>query len=1061
MYRMNMHKLMVLFLALLTAMPSCAPPHPVLIQTPPPAIPTTATPTLVPVTPTAISSPTPQPSTQRDSETQDQLPILLAEENLGVRFEYLQQHTLALDVAHGRIFIGAPPTQTLILSTETLRITETLPVGGGVAIDPKRERLFIGTPVGVAVFNLDSLQLAGTIPITASFFGSTPIVDSSTGDLFIVHNGIYVADPTSFQVTARISGTFPTAGGTVPNPYAVDAALNAQNRQLYVSLNNGIPGSNNGNTLTIYDLKSGAAIYQDGERSIVSFDVDEDSGRLFVTRSRMNTSSLSIIEGGTKPVLRINGITGSVKADMQRGRIYISESWGPSPRLLVLDSATGALIADVPLPRLYMLAAFDADADRLYFLSPDGYLMVMSGHGTQPPVPQTFEPIGVLTGSVAWIAPSPNFADDRVLFAAWTPTGYSGGPLGSQAGQLLASTDAGMTWGRVRGGLPAHLVVNALAYSPDFARDKTVFAALLAPNGGGGLYISNDAGQSWRPATRGLNDWVIAEIAVAPGFPINRTVFALTWQGGLFRSTDGGKSWQRTSYTARPVAMNARTLAISPDFIQDKTLVVSSGDSTSISRDGGENWWPLLENRAASLVLASGDIMMGSFSDAGVLRSRDGGVAWQAASHGLRLDISSRVMLALSPDFARDGTAFALVQSYERSALYRTIDGGASWQIESSEWTGRVQITALAVSPNWTQDETIFIGLNDGRLRGVKVGDLKWSDAPAALDRLNIEAIAISPDYARDSTIFIGSGQAGMFVSTNGGQSWQETSFPARSTGANRIYIAFSPNYANDHMIFASASGQVFRSEDNGATWQVLTSGLGNFFQTSALAISPQFASDRTVLIGGGYRTPRVMRSSDAGQTWSATSGLQSNNGIQALAFAPGIGNVAYAWADQAGLYRSGDGGATWTRVFSPTGAAGWGVQSLAISPNFPQDRLMFLGAVGAENIRRSANGGATWHPSVTGLPAGLTWGSAIALSPNFKHDQTIFLGTDKGVFCSQDGGVTWKASSRGLPQAGVLALAISPDFTADPPGGKLFVGLVDRGLYVSNDGGTTWKAAR
>jgi photosystem II stability/assembly factor-like uncharacterized protein len=70
-----------------------------------------------------------------------------------------------------------------------------------------------------------------------------------------------------------------------------------------------------------------------------------------------------------------------------------------------------------------------------------------------------------------------------------------------------------------------------------------------------------------------------------------------------------------------------------------------------------------------------------------------------------------------------------------------------------------------------------------------------------------------------------------------------------------------------------------------------------------------------------------------------------------------------------------------------------------------------------------------------------------------------VYLGTDRGVFRSDDGGVTWaKLPNAGLPQAGVLSLALSPNFSVDR---TLFAGLAERGLYVSTDGGTTWKAAR
>ncbi len=771
---MNTRRFVVLFLILVIAMSGCAPLRIGPVGTPPSITPAriASTATATPVTPTATPISNLQSPKAGDSPIPNLMPVIIADIDLGMRFEQPLEHAVALDVDGGRLFVSAPPDRTLVISTEDWSITGTLPLGGGVAVDRTHEQLFIGASGGVSVFDLDGLRLIGAIPITADPFGSTPIPDESADKLFVVYKGVYVAYPTALAVMERISGTFPISPGLTMSPYAADAAFGVaatrESRRLYISLNNGIPGSNNGNTLMVYDLKTSAMVYRDNERSVISLAADESSGRLFVARSRMNFNSFSILatEGsGIKPTLRVNGISGSVKVDAQRGRIYIADV--STPRLLVLDAATAALIADVPLPRACTLAAFDAESDRLYLLSPDGRLLVMRGHGAAAPIPQAIEPTSIVTGSVAWIAPSPDFVRDPpvgMLFAAWTEEGaLSGRPAGALAGRLFASADGGATWSRVLGGLPPYLLVNALAFSPDFVRDKIMFASLLSPNGsGGGLYVSQDAGRSWRPATQGLGDWIVSEIAVAPGFPFNDTVYALTWQSGLFRSTDGGATWTRTGYQAiPPVGMNTRTLAVSPDFVNDNTLIVSTGESTSISRDGGENWWPLMENRATSLALpkAPDRKFLGSFSDVGVLRSDDGGATWQAASRGLRFDVGSRVALALSPDYARDQIAFALVQSFERSAVYRTTDGGTTWQIEISGLAGKAQITALAVSPDFTRDGLILAGLDSGQLRVVKVSDLKWSNAPAALDKLNVEAIAVSPDYAHDRTLFIGSGR--------------------------------------------------------------------------------------------------------------------------------------------------------------------------------------------------------------------------------------------------------------------------------------------------------------
>lgn len=1054
----------------------CAP-SPVRVATPtltPSAvIAPTASAAPVTVTPPTLSSPPPtisyaeRPSaiSHPPSATSNNLPVIVTEVDLGVNFEYLSRHTVALDPDGKRLFIGVAPTQTLVLSTDNWRAMDPLPVGGDVAMDRQRKRLYVGAPDGVTMFDLDSLQPIGNIPIVAPPYGGTPLVDENAGTVFVIHNGLYAAHPATPNSTERISGTFPSANDPA---YAVDAALEADRRLMYISLNNGIPGSNNGNILLIYNYRSGEVIYRDDERSIMSLVTDEGAGRAFVARSRLNAQSvmaLTVEQDTVKPLWRLNGIAGSLQVDPQRGRVYIADAQRPHPRLIALDAATGAWLSDVPLPRAYTLVALDAKADQLYLLSRDGRLLVMSGHGAPAPTTASSAllPSTALTGTVVWIAPSPDLANDRTLFAALEPISYSRGLLDGYAGQLMISTDGGSMWSGVAGGLPQHLLVNALAFSPDFARDRTLFAALITPgNLGGGLYVSHDAGHSWRPTMRGLGDAVIVEVVVAPGFPVNQTVFALTRSSGLFRSTDGGATWQRTSYRPDPpVALAARTLAVSPNYVNDHTLIVSTGNTTSISRDGGENWWPVIHDRATHLAYASENVLMGSFASAAVMRSDDGGATWQATSRGLRLNPTAtlgEIAIWTDPEQAPSPlsvTALALIYwSDQTSTLYRTMDGGANWQIEISGWPGQAQISTVAFASNGT----LFVGTDKGQVRQVRLDELIWSNAPVALDKMSVEAISLSPGYARDRTLFIGNGGMGVFVSTDGGKTWAESNLPARDLSGNRLLLAVSPEYANDQTVFASAGGQAFRSNDGGANWIALTDGLGNFMPASALAVSPQFASDRTVLVGSRTRPPRLMRSTDGGETWSVAVGLPPTGqaSVGAIAFAPGNGQVAYTWIDQAGLFRSGDGGATWTRLYSPTAGVDW--ESLGISPNFLRDRLMFASGPRPQTFLRSADGGASWHPSDSGLPSGLFWAGALAISPDFPRDRVIFLGTDRGVFRSEDGGLTWRLAGVGLPQVNVLALALSPDFASDR---MIFAGLADRGLYVSTDGGQSWKPAK
>ena len=84
--------------------------------------------------------------------------------------------------------------------------------------------------------------------------------------------------------------------------------------------------------------------------------------------------------------------------------------------------------------------------------------------------------------------------------------------------------------------------VAALALSPDYANDRTVFAGLR----GRGIYRSIDGGETWQPS--GLSDQVIVDLAISPAYATDHTLFAaagLSPAGfNIYRSTDGGATWQ-------------------------------------------------------------------------------------------------------------------------------------------------------------------------------------------------------------------------------------------------------------------------------------------------------------------------------------------------------------------------------------------------------------------------------------------------------------------------------------------------------------------------------------
>ena len=606
-----------------------------------------------------------------------------------------------------------------------------------------------------------------------------------------------------------------------------------------------------------------------------------------------------------------------------------------------------------------------------------------------------------------------------------------------------------------------------MAFSPDYASDQTLLAGLSTWDAGRGVYKSTDGGQSWRLASRGLSDLLVQGVA----FAADGTAFARTMRHGLFKSTDGGNRW--TALQELPIDgstyQRATALAISPDYAADGTLFWSLDEMdrhvTLKSTDGGQSWKEALDQTAQLLAISppqSGEGKRGSdrtvyavLSGAGLMRSTDGGETWQAANSGLVYEDAALSDLALSPSFAEDKTLYALFSGEGMPLLYRSTDGGDNWKALKED----IPISAFALVP----DGDLLLGAIDGRIYSLRADELIWEDLTVGLDGLDIYDLAVSSGYAQDQTVYAATSKAGVFVSHDGGQSWQETGFPGRA-GFGPLHLAISPEYAADQTLLAASRAGVHRWLDG--DWQELQEGLGNLFPASALAISPNFPADHTLFVAGDYRRPQVFISTDGGESWtSASQGLPEDRfEVASLVVSPNYAEdrTAYAWLQYQGLYCTVNGGLSWEQV---TEEEDWYVQSMALSPDFVADvhRLadgsLFVGAMYG-NLHRSDDGGFTWHALGDGLPPGTVWVKALALSPQFPRDDTLLAGLDQGIYKSTDRGHSWQAVNTGLPRrpdgelAGVLALAISPDYAADQ---TLFAALFEHGVYKSIDGGASW----
>jgi photosystem II stability/assembly factor-like uncharacterized protein len=170
---------------------------------------------------------------------------------------------------------------------------------------------------------------------------------------------------------------------------------------------------------------------------------------------------------------------------------------------------------------------------------------------------------------------------------------------------------------------------------------------------------------------------------------------------------------------------------------------------------------------------------------------------------------------------------------------------------------------------------------------------------------------------------------------------------------------------------------------------------------------------------------------------------------VKSLVADPGLSGVFWAGTAQGGIYRSADGGVSWT---SPSGGApfpGYAVTSLATDPRRPGAIWAGLtGVVKGGLLARSTDLGRTFE--VVRRWEDRAGARVVAVSQ--RGARTVGVGGDWGIELSEDDGVTWRASAPPLdPGSGVSFLAFDPVLP-----GVLYCGSF-RHPFRSRDGGRTW----
>lgn len=630
---------------------------------------------------------------------------------------------------------------------------------------------------------------------------------------------------------------------------------------------------------------------------------------------------------------------------------------------------------------------------------------------------------------------------------------------GAGGGGVFMTQDGGLSWKPIFEKEPT-VSIGAIALAPSNPSLIWVGTGESNPRNdvitGKGVYFSPDAGANWK--FMGLRDaGQISNIVIDPHDPniVLVGVLGHIWgpnsERGVFRTTDGGKTWQKTLFVDDTTGVSS--LIMDPE----NPLILFAG------------LWTFARH---PWMLESGG------TDGGIFRSVDGGITWKKLSDGLPEGPTGRIGMAAASSNPRH--IYALVES-KKGVLWDSNDFGDHWKMVSNNHNLNARgfyFSQLVVSPR-DENKIYFLSF------GIVLSEDGGKTARTIGTRVHPDHHSMWIDPENPDRIINGN-DGGVYISSDAGRTWRYLD----NLPIEQFYSVAQDDETpynlcgglQDNNGWCGPSNSLIRGGITGADWYTATGGDGEYVvpargpNAHIVYSDSQNGAISRLNNQTGWQSPirpyllgvQIKKPADLKYRFNWTSPIAVSYTDPKEVYIGG--NV---------LFKSIDAGVHWTPI-SPdltrndkskqlssggpieldlSGAETFDcILSISISPIDP--KIIWVGTDdGVVQVTR--DGGQHWANVTAAIPNLPQWGRLQQIEASPNDQGTAYIAVDfhevdnnkPYAFKTHDFGKSWTPIMQGFPQDDPVRVV------REDPNHKGFLAAgTDTGLYYSMDDGARWS---